>query len=77
MVKKTRLEKKREKIEKIVDDVDRALKELNGKVILRRLAAKTGTKSEYFARSIADKMREANRIPVEITELLRRIKTLQ
>lgn len=75
-VKKTRLEKKREEIEKTVDDVDKALKELNGKVILRGLAAKTNTKSEYLARSIADKMREANRVPVEVTERLRHIKIL-
>jgi len=75
-VKKARLEKKREEIEKMVDDVDKALKELNGKVILRGLAAKTNTKSEYLARSIANKMRDANRVPVEVTERLRHIKTL-
>lgn len=75
-VKKARLEKKKEKIKNIVNDVDKALKELNGKAILRRLAAKTSIKSEYFARSIADKMRETNRVPVEVTELLQRIKTL-
>lgn len=75
-VKKTRLEKKREEIEKTVNNVDKALKELNGKVILRGLAAKTNTKSEYLARSIANKMREANRVPVEVTERLRHIKIL-
>jgi predicted ATPase len=76
LVKKARLEKKRGEIEKIVDDVDKALKELNGKVVLRRLAKKIGTRSECLARSIADKMREADNPPVEVTELLQRIKTL-
>jgi len=76
-VKKARLAKKREEMAKIANDVDRALNELNGKVILRRLAAKTGVRSsDSFARSIADKMREADRVPVEVTELLQRIETL-
>ena len=72
-LKKARLEKKREEIEKIVDDVDRALKELNGKVILHRLAAKTGTRSEYLARSIAAKMREIDKVPLEVTDRLKNI----
>ena len=75
-VKKERLERKKEEIKKIVDDVDRALKELDGKVILRRLAAKIGIKSEHLARSIADKMREINRVPLEVTDRLQSIKKL-
>jgi len=75
-VKKARLEKKRKEIEKIVDDVDNALRELNGKVILHRLAAATGIRSEYLARSIADKMREMNKVPLEVTNQLKNIEEL-
>ena len=68
-----RIERRKDEVAKITNDVDRALKELNGKLILHALAKKIGINSEYLARSIADKMREMERVPSEITDLLQSI----
>lgn len=70
---KERLERREEEIKTITNDVERALKELDGKVILHAIAKRTSTKSEHLARSIADKMREMERVPAEVANLVQSI----
>ncbi|NIO38193.1 hypothetical protein GTO27_10915, partial [Candidatus Bathyarchaeota archaeon] len=53
---KRSIEKRKDEITNTTNDVDRALKELNGKTILHALAKSVSINSEYLTRSIADKM---------------------
>jgi len=68
--------KLRHEIEQIVDTKERALKELNGKLILGKIASKFGIKRDILSRTIAYQLRILNKVPEEIIELVGSIKRL-
>lgn len=61
------------RIKQIVTDKKRLLIELNGKIILGRVASKFSVDKEMLARHMADKLMTLGRIPQEITDLISRI----
>jgi hypothetical protein len=60
-------------IKQIICDKEKALTELNGKIILGKIASKFNVKRDELAKVIADKLITLNRVPQEITNLFRQI----
>ena len=73
---KKQYEKLRCKIEQIIHDKERAFKELNGKVILGKIASRFNVRRDVLARNIADKLRVLNKVPREITDLIEEIERI-
>ena len=64
----------KDEVSQIVSDREKALRELNGKIILGKIASRFGEKRDKLAREIADKLRILNKVPQEIIDLIREIK---
>ena len=64
----------KDEVSHIVSDKEKALRELNGKIILGKIASRFGEKRDKLAREIADKLRMLNKVPQEIIDLIREIK---
>lgn len=71
--RKERLERRKKDLGEIIKDKERALKELDGKVILKEISTKVNIETERLARLVADKIRELNKVPVSIIDLLKDI----
>jgi len=62
-------------ISQIVSDRKRALEELDGKIIMGRMAKEFKLKREILARAIADRLRILGRVPSEATEIIAKIES--
>jgi len=57
-----------------VTDPARAVRELDGKAILARVAKEFGVRRTALARCLADKLRELGKVPREVTELIAEVR---
>jgi hypothetical protein len=76
-----RVERARKKLEEIhgelallTQDLDKARREFDGKLILGELASKLNVEREKLSYLVANKLNELDRIPPAVTELLNRLK---
>jgi len=65
-----------QEIEQIKTKREKALIELDGKIILGKIASKFKVKREALARNIANKLREMNKVPQEISDMIGQIEAL-
>jgi AAA15 family ATPase/GTPase len=70
---KERYEKLNEEIKQMISDKEKVLTELSGKGILGRIASKFDIEREILARVIADKLKNLDRVPKQITDLIAQI----
>jgi hypothetical protein len=75
--KVSRIRELHKKLSNEINDIvkvrERALAELDGKIIMGRIAREFGLKREILARTVADRLRSLNRVPSDVTDLITQI----
>jgi len=67
---KEQYEKLNEEIKQTIVDKEGALTELDGKAILGRIASKSDVERDILARATADKLKNLNRVPEQVIDLI-------
>jgi len=73
---KQQYEKLSSELKQIIEDKEKRLREINGKIVLGRLANIFNVNKDILARNIADKLRILGQIPLEFEEIMAQVEKL-